>query len=374
MSSDASPSTPLVAVSTNVDNVLETVRDILVKVELIARGQELLATAVSSLHGAVTVGFKDLSDAIKQMATGVDGGAPATNAQVAETLGKVQTIKRGFREREMKRIAEAARSADVYLDTARTWNDVTEVTMQSLDMDRSAAAQWLLSTIRLPTRRDASVLVAMRACVPILRAKPHLMQTLKEIVCSAFFAGIGQPRENLSPETSTLWLNNQAYLLSERGRPSFMTGMAGMLRHVGANDMVKEALNFGARPVIHATTGHIALGSCFVRATLESKAGVRSGRRSGVGEGIYDMWVAELARVDAVLPRDDEVHSGLRLIDGRDVNRAVVDASGNGDGVVLPHDIHTVLAEVANDQVMADAEAAADGAAGPAVATGAGAP
>lgn len=87
----------LIAVSTNVDNILETVRDILVKVELLARGQELLATSVTTLHGAVTVGFKDLSDAIKQMATGVDGGAPATNAQVAETLGKVQTIKRGFR-------------------------------------------------------------------------------------------------------------------------------------------------------------------------------------------------------------------------------------------------------------------------------------
>lgn len=274
----------------------------------------------------------------------------------------------------MKRITDAARSADVYLDTARTWNDVTEVTMQSLDMDRSAAAQWLLSTIRLPTRRDASVLVSTRACVPVLRAKPHLMQTLKEIVCSAFFIGIGQPRENLSPETSTLWLNNLAYLLSERGRPSLMTGMAGMLRHVGANSMEEEALNFGARPVIHTTTGHIALGSCFVRATLESKAGVRSGRRSGVGEGIYDMWVAELARVDAVLPKDNEVHSGLRLIDGRDVNRAVVDESGNGDGVVPPHDINAALAEVANDQVMADAEAAADDAAGPAAAAGAGAP
>lgn len=57
-------------------------------------------------------------------------------------------------------------------------------------MDLEEATEWLLSTIRLPARRDTSVLVSMRACVPILRAKPHLMQTLKEIVCCAFFTGI----------------------------------------------------------------------------------------------------------------------------------------------------------------------------------------
>lgn len=200
----------LISVSTNVDNIMETVRDTLVKVELLARGQELLATAVTTLQRAVTVGFKVLSDAIEQMATGVEGGAPAANTQVAETLDRVQLVKRGFREREMKRIFEATRSTDVYLDTARTWNDVTQVTMDVLNKDRDSASEWLLSTIRLPTRRDASVLVSMRACVPVLRAIPHLMQTLKEIVCSTLFTDIGQPREHLFSETSTMWLNNLA--------------------------------------------------------------------------------------------------------------------------------------------------------------------
>lgn len=153
-----------------------------------------------------------------------------------------------------------------------------------------------------------------------------------------------------------------------------MTGMEGMLRHVRADEMVKEAAQFGARPVIHTTTGHVALGSFFVRATLESKAGVRSGRRSGVGEGIYDLWVAELGRIDAVLPNDDEVHAGLRLTDGRDVNRRAVDVSGNGDGVVPPHAINVALSEEANDAVMMDAAAGIDGAPGPAGASGAEAP
>lgn len=168
----------LTNVSPNVDNILETVRDIVVKVELISRGKKLLSTAVTSLRGAVTVGFKDLSDAVKQMATGVEGGAPAINAPVAKTLTKVQNFERCFRECKVKRIAEATRSADVDLDTALTWSDVTDLTKEVPEKDREDASQWLLCTIRLLTCRDARVLVAMRACVHVLRAKPYLMQTL----------------------------------------------------------------------------------------------------------------------------------------------------------------------------------------------------
>lgn len=52
----------LLAVSTNVDNVPETVRDTLVRVEHRSRGQELLATAVTTLQGVLTVGLKDFSN------------------------------------------------------------------------------------------------------------------------------------------------------------------------------------------------------------------------------------------------------------------------------------------------------------------------
>lgn len=65
-----------------------------------------------------------------------------------------------------------------------------------------------------------------------------------------------------------------------------------------------------------------------------------------------------MARVGAVMAKDDDVHSGLRLIDGHDANRGFVDASGNGDGVVLPNAINLALAVEANDAVMMDAEVA----------------
>lgn len=110
----------LTAVSANVDDILESVRDILVKVELLSRGQERLAMAVSCMQGAVSVGFKDNMDGLKQMSVGVDGGAPTSNAQQAEVLAKVQSVKRAFRAQFVKRMAEATSSNDVYLDTGRT--------------------------------------------------------------------------------------------------------------------------------------------------------------------------------------------------------------------------------------------------------------
>lgn len=340
----------MTAVSANVDDILESVRDILVKVELLTRGQERLAIAVSSIQGSVVVGLKDIMDGLKQMSVGVEGGVPAANVQQAEILARVQSVKRAFRARIMKRMAEATRSSDVYLDTGRTWSELTSVGSEALGEEPEAATEWLLSTIRLPARRDTSVLVSMRACVPILRAKPHLMQTLKEIVCSAFFTGICQPRDNLSEDTAKLWLTDLAYMQSERGYPCLLVGLTGLLRNIGASHMVVEATSFGGCPTIHTTTGHFSLASCFVRAALESKAVLRSRRRSGVGEGIFDIWKAELARVDAVLPHDDAVHSGLRLIDGHDVNRAVVIETGQRGAVP---DVNDDLAYEFNDGAVA---------------------
>lgn len=198
----------------------------------------------------------------------------------------------------------------------------------------------------------------MRAYVPILRAKPHLMQTLKEIVCCAFFTGICQSRDNLSEDTAKLWLRNLAYMQSERGFPCLLVGLTGLLRSIGAGHMVKEASSFGGCPTIHTTAGHFSLASCFVRAALKSKAGLRSRRRSGVGEGIFDLWKAELARVDAVLPHDDETHNGLRLIDGHDVNRAVVNETGQPGAVA---GFNEDMAEEVNEGAVATSGGVAGG-------------
>lgn len=52
----------LVEISTSVDTLADSVRDILIKVEILARGHERLAGTVQAMQGTVTVGFKDLMD------------------------------------------------------------------------------------------------------------------------------------------------------------------------------------------------------------------------------------------------------------------------------------------------------------------------
>lgn len=91
----------------------------------------------------------------------------------------------------------------------------------------------------------------------------------------------------------------------------------------------------------------MALVTSFVRVILEVAAGLRLAR-GGVGEGIHDVWVQELPRVDGALHRDVNAHNGLRLVDGADPDRGQVApddgeessvdeaedaAGGGGDGI-----------------------------------------
>lgn len=322
----------LVAVSTNIDNVLESVRDVLVKVELLSRGHERLASVMHAVQASMTVGFKEVMTAMQQMSSTADG---QVNVALTQTLAVVNTVKTAFRDDEKQRIITATRSADVYYSTTRTWQQLTCVVMEARDLDRAAAKQWLLSTIQLPGRRNANVLVGMRACVPILRAKPHLMQALKDLVCTAFLVGVGLNRSDLTNDLARLWLDNGAYMTSEMGLPSLLAGLADMIRYLGGGEqMITEALTVGGRPVIRCLLGHFALASCFVRSMLEAKAGMRPRRRSGLGGAIYEQWESELARADKALPNDCEMHHCLVITDGNDPNRGILDEEGDGDSDV----------------------------------------
>lgn len=322
----------LVAVATSVDSLVDSVRDILVKVEILTRGHERLSMAMQSVQGGVTVGFKDVMDGLERMSVGAEGRVDGARGDVAQTLTIVGRVKAAFREDEKKRILDATRSGEVCINTSRTWQRLVQIVMEVRDVDRPVARDWLLSTIHLPARRDAQVLVGMRACVPILRAKPHLMQTLKDIVCNAFLRGVGLNREDITNDLSRLWMDNDGYMTSELGLPSILGGLADMARFLGgAAQMIEEPVAVGGRPIIHCLLGHFALASCFVRAMLETKAGVRPRRRSGIGNGVFDQWETELCRADAALPQDTEVHNGLRLTDGADPDRGVVVHDDDGE-------------------------------------------
>lgn len=182
------------------DDLVKSVRDVLVKVDVLSRSQERLATAVHSMEMTFTVGWKDVLSALQEMSKAADSrGSPASSA-VEQTLTAVSTIKMAFRDDEKKRIISATRSAEVYNSTNRSWEQVIKVVMTARRVDRSSAMVWLLNTIRLPTRRDATVLAGMRACVPILRTKPHLMQSRKDLVCNNFLLGVGLSRAELTSD------------------------------------------------------------------------------------------------------------------------------------------------------------------------------
>lgn len=340
------------AVATSVDSLVDSVRDILVKVEILTRGHERLSTAMQSLQGGVTVGFKDVMDGLERMSVGAEGRVVGAQGDVAQTLSVVGRVKAAFREDEKKRILEATRSGEVCVNTSRTWLRLVRVVMEVRGADQPVARDWLLSTIHLPARRDAQVLVGMRACVPILRAKPHLMQTMKDIVCSAFLRGVGLNREDITNDLSRLWMDNDGYMTSELGLPSILGGLADMVRFLGgAAQMIEEPVAVGGRPIIHCLLGHFALASCFVRSMLETKAGVRPRRRSGIGNGVFDQWETELCRADEALPHDTEVHNGLQLTDGADPNRGILADADEGDSSVADSDSGDVPSGVVEDDV-----------------------
>lgn len=93
--------------------------------------------------------------------------------------------------------------------------------------------------------------------------------------------------------------------------------------------MITEAVTVGGRPVIRCNLGHFALASCFFRAMLEAKAGLRPRRRSGLGGAIFEQWQSKLARADAALPKDCDMHRCVIITEGNDPNRGILDEEGD---------------------------------------------
>jgi len=212
-----------------------------------------------------------------------------------------------------------------------TWSDAVAVVQSSVGLDKDTATDWLLRTIRIPSRKRPSELVNMRTSVPILRAKPHFMQQVKEIILAAWYAAVAVSRAELSKEDAGLWLHGESYALSARGWGGIVAAMDVLFRLVHAVDRIHGPTTVGGRAVIHCTVGHFALVASHVRSALEVRAEQRPPRRNGVGEGVYELWKAELGRLDGRLHKDDAEHDGVRFVYGRDPHRAVFSSESEDD-------------------------------------------
>lgn len=92
----------LTAVATTVDDLVETVRDVLVKVEVLSGSQERLATAVHTMETSFTVAFKDVMSALQLMVKAAQGRLSSASGAVEQTLTAVSATKAAFREDEKK--------------------------------------------------------------------------------------------------------------------------------------------------------------------------------------------------------------------------------------------------------------------------------
>eukprot|EP00170_Pyropia_yezoensis_P003949 contig_16348_g3960 len=310
---------------------------------------------MQSMQSSVVQGSAQLSS---QLATaggshGMGGGHNGGNTGHVDEMARISEVKAAFRKQFLERMATTRRTSGVYMNTARTWTELVDVVIGALRISGEEACSWLLSYVQVPSRRNPQTTVSMRRCVPILRAKPHMMQTIEEAVLSAYFESIGLAREEVTDDLASLWLDNNAYLESERGFLGMVVSSGEILKLVGASHHIKTPTSIGDVGFVKCLLGIFALASCLVRCFLETKAGLRTRRRAGVGEGIFDSWETELARADSYLPQDDEVHRGLRIIDGLDPRRGFVDISE------LPLQQHPIAAE--DDGDFADNGEVADG-------------
>lgn len=342
-------------VDTNVDDLTDSMRDLRVKLELLSRAHERHASMMQSMQSSVVQGSAQLSS---QLATaggshGMGGGHNGGNTGHVDEMARISEVKAAFRKQFLERMATTRRTSGVYMNTARTWTELVDVVIGALRISGEEACSWLLSYVQVPSRRNPQTTVSMRRCVPILRAKPHMMQTIEEAVLSAYFESIGLAREEVTDDLASLWLDNNAYLESERGFLGMVVSSGEILKLVGASHHIKTPTSIGDVGFVKCLLGIFALASCLVRCFLETKAGLRTRRRAGVGEGIFDSWETELARADSYLPQDDEVHRGLRIIDGLDPRRGFVDISE------LPLQQHPIAAE--DDGDFADNGEVADG-------------
>lgn len=202
----------LVAVETSKDSFADCVRYILIKVEILAHGHERLGGALNFLPETMIVGFKEIINGTQQTSVGAEGRVIDARHEVDQTLALIDRVKAVFCEDEMMRILQAPRSGEVCIDTGRTSLRLIEVVADVRGADRNAARDRQLSTVRLPARCDAHVLVGMRACEPILLSKPHHMKTLRDILCNVFFKGISINREDLTNDLSRLWMDDNQRL------------------------------------------------------------------------------------------------------------------------------------------------------------------
>lgn len=214
---------------------------------------------------------------------------------------------------------------------AVTRRTIADAVQEVLRVDMPTAQLYVNERRLFPVRKADGIPQLRRPSVKLNRIRPHLLCSLQRHVFPVFLRHAAIAPSSLTAESARAWLNGDKYTHSRVGTPSITAAITSVHRRVGAHAKVVQPEAAWDRPFVECSTQMYALVSSFIRCRLEEAAGVdRRDASTNKKQEAYVRFREEVALVCTFLPRDSEVHDGLRLTDGHESDRGVV-VSDEGD-------------------------------------------
>jgi len=126
--------------------------------------------------------------------------------------------------------------------------------------------------------------------------------------------------------TATKCPHAEAYTRTPTGIKAQMAAVEQQLLFVGVPERVTKPKNVGEVKYNCCTMSHVGLPAAAIRDNLEKESGVRSRRRSGVADGMYQQFAAKLRQLQKSLPTDGAMKDGLLVVDCASKNRCTFEA------------------------------------------------
>lgn len=323
-------------------------------------GSERTAQAVQQLHGTVRGGFSSMMNRVDAPAKADElvGRAPAAGtgtpaAPVAsvgqdwnslplkakqevanKNLKTLSAVRDLCKKTLVQAMLTANVSSDAFLDAPKVKEHVHAAVRTILGVSEEVVDEYLDSSLYFPVRRAAGDPVKIRVSSKLGLVMPHLLQGIRRLVIPVYFNSLQMPVQKATDDLCRLWLASDKYTNSDVGTSSVTAALTTLCRRWGAKSRVIDQPAVGDLPHVVTTLGMYALVSLLVRNHLEDVIGTSNESRRADDDKkptMHDQWRQELVRVSRFLPMDDKVHSGLRLVDGVNPERAETRSSDEAE-------------------------------------------
>ena len=325
------------------------------KIDAQGEASNKVAGAVELLIGKVDVNAAKVEKGVAAAVVSAGAAMDAEGAEaerIAEEIATLDRVRTALREHHGSMLVGTNTSDQVLPSPPAALDAMLGVTMQTLDVTNEEAHDWLMHYVPKKARLGKGGKLMKpgkeRARTALLRVLPHLLQYVMSNLMGIFFNGIEVVPRELTPAVAAHWCVDLAYGKSVLGRRAVMAMRVMTYDMLGVTTRrVHLPTTAGGAVHIDSTVGLYGLMTTFARHWLDIGAGLRAVGRNGTAITLYDEWRAELPRVDSYLATDNDVHDGLRLVDGKDVLRSFI----------LP-EAHVMEVEDVNDETEGDHEGA----------------